>query len=403
MMDDHTKPASNSVLRILCVEDNEPDFELVQEYLRLAPGAPDFELRRAENVEEARDELQRARGNNEFDIILTDLSLPGSSGIDTFLAVQAAAPNIPIAVMTGLDDHELGLQLVKEGAQDFLPKDELGPMFLMRSLLHAIERERNRVKIERLNDDLKSAQLQLIQAEKLESLGRLSAGVAHEIKNPLAMLQACVDFYRNRTASDEAEETVLTTMQDAIQRATRIVSGMLDFSRDEKLEIKEANLNSLIHSAIDLVEPELRITGIAIVFDLDAHLPPVNLDASKIEQILVNLLMNAMHASPAGTRITVRSYLSQVDNLFRDEGLRTLDHLRSGDKIAVAEVRDYGSGIPKDKIAKVFDPFFTTKPTGKGTGLGLSVSKTIAELHGGSLRIQNAEPSGICAQIILRA
>jgi signal transduction histidine kinase len=245
--------------------------------------------------------------------------------------------------------------------------------------------------------------LQLIQAEKLESLGRLSAGVAHEIKNPLAMLQACVDFYRNRTASDEAEETVLTTMQDAIQRATRIVSGMLDFSRDEKLEIKEANLNSLIHSAIDLVEPELRITGIAIVFDLDAHLPPVNLDASKIEQILVNLLMNAMHASPAGTRITVRSYLSQVDNLFRDEGLRTLDHLRSGDKIAVAEVRDYGSGIPKNKIAKIFDPFFTTKPTGKGTGLGLSVSKTIAELHGGSLRIQNAEPSGICAQIILRA
>ena len=91
-MDDHTKPASNSVLRILCVEDNEPDFELVQEYLRLAPGAPDFELRRAESVEEARDELQRARGNNEFDIILTDLSLPGSSGIDTFLAVQAAAP-----------------------------------------------------------------------------------------------------------------------------------------------------------------------------------------------------------------------------------------------------------------------------------------------------------------------
>jgi len=305
-------------------------------------------------------------------------------------------------VMTDMQDHDLGLKLVKEGAQDFLPKDQLGPTFLLRSLLHAIERQRARVQLRRLHDDLKSAQLQLIQAEKLESLGRLSAGVAHEIKNPLAILQACVDYYRAKGKSEDTEQKVLNAMQEAIERATRIVGSMLDFSRDEHLVMKESDLNALLLRALDLIEPEMRTSGIDVVLDLDEDLTSVRLDPNRIEQVIVNLLVNAMQASTAGGRIKVRSFMGRVESLIPDEGIRNLDHLRHGDDIAVAEIRDYGKGIAADKLSKIFDPFFTTKAAGKGTGLGLSVSKTIVELHGGALRIQNVKPPGIRARVLLR-
>ncbi|MFT5469443.1 MAG: signal transduction histidine kinase [Verrucomicrobiales bacterium] len=401
---DNSTPAESKPLRILCLEDNDPDFELVEEYLSMATSAPRYELSRAIRVDDACQQLLAAQNGDAFDVILADLSLPDSKGEATFLALQEVAPGAAIAVLTGLDDDELGLRLVKEGAQDFLPKDQLGPTFLMRSILHSVERKRISVEMEKLHDDLKSAQLQLIQADKLESLGRLSAGVAHEIKNPLGMLQGCVDFYKMRASdeSDEAETIIRETMQDAIQRATKIVSGMLDFSRDEKLELKLANLNTLTHYAIDLVAPDLRSRGIEVMRELDNELPLVSLDPTKIEQVIVNLLINAMHASDEGGKIKIRTYAGELGDLMRNEGLRTLEHLRSGDEVTVVEVRDYGSGIPEDKFAKIFDPFFTTKATGKGTGLGLSVSKTIMDLHSGLLRIQNVDPTGVRAQIILR-
>lgn len=396
-----TTDSGRTPLYILCVEDNDPDYDLVLEYLELAPKKPTLVVHRAETMASARQQLLEAKTGQRFHLVLCDLNLPDSSGEATFDAIQEVAPEVAIAVLTGEDDHNLGLMLVKKGAQDFLPKDQLSPTFLFRSILHAIERKRSRVEMIRLNADLKSAQLQLIQAEKLESLGRLSAGVAHEIKNPLAMLQGCVDFYAAREAAGEEEVVIQKVMQEAITRATSIVSGMLDFSRHENLEFKLASLNTLIHYAIDLIEPQLRAAGIEVTRELAADLPVVNLDPIKIEQVFVNLIVNAMHASADGGRITVRTYLGEIDNVFRDEGTRTLKHLRSGDEIVVAEIRDYGSGIPEEILSKIFDPFFTTKATGKGTGLGLSVCKTIVDLHGGMLRIRNMDPPGVRAQVIL--
>lgn len=251
--------------------------------------------------------------------------------------------------------------------------------------------------------ELRAAQLQLIQAEKLESMGRLSAGVAHEIKNPLNTLQACVDYYKLKEPDDEDEIFTIETMEESIQRATRIVRGMLDYSRDEQLKMEIKSINDVIQNALELLQPDALRAKIEFVLDLGADLPPVEIDTMKIEQVLVNLLMNAMHASEEGDKIEVRSYAGKAANLITDEGRRTLEHLRSGDFVVVAEVRDYGSGIPTEKLTKIFDPFFTTKATGKGTGLGLSVSKTIVDLHDGMLSIRNVEPKGVCAQILLQS
>lgn len=406
-MDSMWSPPEPAPIRILCVEDNDADFDLVEEYLSLAPNDLSYELTRAKRVDDACRQLAARSNDNTFDVILADLSLPDSRAEATFHALQQAAPLVAITVLTGLEDRDLELELVKQGAQDFLPKDELGPTFLLRSILHSIERKRIGVEMEKLNADLKSAQLQLIQAEKLESLGRLSTGVAHEIKNPLAMLQACVDFYVNRfrfgNEIDESERAVLETMQEAIDRATKIVGGMLDFSRNQTLELKFGDLNTLARRSGNLVEPDLNSKGIKIIWNLDPGLPRVRFDPAKIEQVLINLLVNAMDASPAGGRIQLRTYTGELGFLLRDEGLRTLEHLRVGDEVAVVEIRDYGCGIPKDKTGKIFDPFFTTKATGKGTGLGLSVSKTILDLHGGMLRIKNVDPPGVRAQVILRS
>jgi len=390
------------------VEDSDTDFELVQAYLESAERAPDSSLDRAKTLREALDALSNQA--HRYDILLVDLTLPDSEGIDTYLRLQEAVPELAITVLTSRDDHEFGLRLIQQGAQDYLSKEELAPNLLIRTVLHAIERKRQEVELEKLNqelreatENLKAAQLHLIQAEKLESLGRMAAGVAHEVKNPLAMIQMAVDFFKTRGATDDKEQFMLDSMQDSLHRASRIVSEMQDFSRSRDLELTPVDLNEVISKALAFTSHELHQAQIEVIQELSPDLPQIKLDAVKIEQVLINLIHNATHAIERDGRIKVSSYHGTVDHMLRNEGLRTLEHLREGDEVVVAEVRDYGPGIPPDKALYIFDPFFTTKATGKGTGLGLSICKTIVEMHGGLLRVHNVHPPGVRAQIILRS
>lgn len=398
--------SQNEPLRILCVEGEDKDFEQVRSHLAGARRVPaGHRLERARSLEEALRAISSQPSG--YDMILANLSLPDSGGEETFIHLQKAAPEVAVTVL-GLGDHDMGLRLVKMGAQEYLCKDELTPDLLVRAILQAIERKRLQVELERLNRDLqaatenlRAAQLHLIQAEKLHSLGRMAAGVAHEVKNPLAMIQMAVDFFKNRASDDDKERFMLSAMQESVQRATRIVTEMQDFSRSHDLEVKPVDLNSVIEKALEFVAHELQQARIEVVRQL-SPLPPAEMDRQKIEQVLINLLTNASHAVERNGRIKVRSFHGTVDHLLMHEGLRTLEHLRQGDEVVVAEIRDYGPGIPPDKLPYVFDPFFTTKPTGKGTGLGLSICKTIAEMHGGLLRIHNVHPPGVRAQLILR-
>lgn len=394
-------------LHILCAEDEDAPFQQVSHHLRTAKRAPKHQLIRVKTLKEALRALHAE--NSHFDLIFADLSLPDSEGEQTFTSLQRAAPEVAIAVLTAPDDHESGLHLVKMGAQEYLCKDELTPGLLVRAILQAIERKRHQVELERLNhelqeatENLRAAQLHLIQAEKLESLGRMAAGIAHEVKNPLAMIQMAVDFFKNRASGDDKEEFMLGAMQESLHRATRIVSEMQDFSRSRDLELKPIDLNEVIEKALAFVAHELQRAEIEIIRDLTPQLPATAMDRMKIEQVLINLLHNSSHAIEKRGRIKVRSYQGTVDHMLLNEGLRTLEHLREGDEVVVAEIRDYGPGIPPDKLPYIFDPFFTTKPTGKGTGLGLSICKTIVEMHGGLLRIHNVHPPGVRAQVILR-
>jgi len=276
------------------------------------------------------------------------------------------------------------------------------------------------------HEELIQAQLQLIQAEKLESVGRLAAGVAHEVKNPLAVLLMGLDYLKsivfqeagNPQASGSDDETVaqvIEAMHDAVERADAIVRGLVDFSANRQLDLVRHDIEAVIAQSLVLVKHELTNAHVSVAQERHAageardqpRLPPVTMDAMKIQQVLVNLFMNAIHAMGNGGTLTVRAYALRLTEsepqTARNEGSRKAGRFRVGDDVVIVEVDDTGGGIPPDKLDKIWDPFFTTKPTGRGTGLGLSVTRKIVELHEGGIVIANREGGGVRATLMFHA
>ncbi len=251
------------------------------------------------------------------------------------------------------------------------------------------------------HENLTSAHEQLIQAEKMESVGRLAAGVAHEVKNPLAMIGMGLELLNRRIPEDDTKSReTITRMKRGIDRAKKIVRGLVDYSSDRRLEFHSYDPNQLVSEALELVEYQLIQGGITIEFTPGKDLPRVEADQTKIEQVLVNLFINAMHSMEEGGVLAVRAEPVNLSGVVRDEGSRLRDRAHEGDGMVRIVVTDTGKGIPEDVLSKLFDPFFTTKATGKGTGLGLTVSRKIADLHGGELILSN-RPDGMGAMAVL--
>ena len=246
--------------------------------------------------------------------------------------------------------------------------------------------------LQEAHQQLRDVQLQLIEAEKMKSIGRLAAGVAHEVKNPLAILQMGLEFLNTLPATDETTPLILKEMSDALMRADGVIRGLLDFSAPKQLEVKRASLNVVINQAVRLVRGEMK--GCTIQRELQADIPHLALDTDKISQVFVNLLTNALHAMQGGGTLTVRTYAKQLTGVGANIGDQRSESFRVGETIVVAEIDDTGPGVPDDKIGKIFEPFFTTKPTGKGTGLGLSVVRTIVDLHGATIDLRNLPEGG---------
>lgn len=270
---------------------------------------------------------------------------------------------------------------------------------------HKDELQKTLSELQRSHEDLKAAQFQLIQAEKMQSIGRLAAGVAHEVKNPLGILRMGADYLaKNLDSGDENVTLILADMTDAIKRADGIILGLLDFSVPHALDSHAEDLTSILEQSLGFVRHSFNEAGLRLDKNLAAGLPPVWLDRNKIKQVFVNVLTNAIHATPVGGTVSVRTSSRQLrsDEVDHDAGSRLADRFRAGETVVVAEIADTGSGIPDDKLAQIYDPFFTTKPTGKGTGLGLTVTKKIVELHGGSLDIRNRKEGGVVVTIMFK-
>ena len=253
------------------------------------------------------------------------------------------------------------------------------------------------------NQELKETQLQLIQAARLESVGALAAGVAHEVKNPLQTILMGLDYLvPNCPAGNENMAMVLSDMREAVTRANTIIRGLLQLSAQTDFEIKREDLNASVRRALNLVKAQVIASKVSVVRKLDAHLPAVKMDRGKIEQVFINLLINSLQAMSPGGVLTVTTRAGQFgENLKVNE--TAFRQFSRGEQVVLAEVQDTGSGIAAVNLPKVFDPFFTTKPVGVGTGLGLSVVKKIVDFHGGGVDIQNAAQGGVVVTLVLRA
>lgn len=266
------------------------------------------------------------------------------------------------------------------------------------------ELARSEAALRRSHAELKSAQLQLIDAAKMESVGTLAAGVAHEVKNPLATLMMGLSFLAKKIpSSDSMLSQVIEDMREAVERADSITRALLDYSAHSEIKLVPEDLNRLIDDTLRLIRHDLSSGQISVIRELAEPSPAIMADRTRLQQVFLNIFMNSLHAMVKGGTLTVRTYTKQLSETSHFEGSRRAASMWVGDRVAVAEVDDSGPGIPPENLARVFDPFFTTKPTGEGTGLGLSVSRKIIELHGGTLELRNRREGGLRVMIMLKA
>jgi len=221
----------------------------------------------------------------------------------------------------------------------------------------------------------------LLQSEKQASVGRLAAGVAHEINNPLTGVLAFTHMLLRRKDLADDIRSDLTTIVESTERVRKIVKGLLDFSRQTRLDREPTDVNKLVRSTIAIMENQALVKGVGLKFDPGENLPMVTLDRNQMQSVLLNMIFNALDATEPGDNI----------NIYTATGLSASDSGQKGVEITIA---DNGCGIPPENLDKLFDPFFTTKDVGQGTGLGLAVSFGIVQRHGGTIRVQSEVGKG---------
>ncbi len=215
---------------------------------------------------------------------------------------------------------------------------------------------------------------QLVQAEKLSSIGVLAAGVAHEVNTPLAVITSQLQMLMRQLPSDDPHSRVLDRVVKQGFRASEIINNLLKFSRVSGSEHVDLELNKIIQETLTLVAPMLRAAKISVETHLDSDLPTIHGNAGKLQQVFMNLVMNARDAMPYGGDLTVAT--SAVDSM------------------VCVEISDNGIGISPEHLRKIFDPFFTTKTTNRGTGLGLAVSYGIIREHSGKIYVDSSVGRG---------
>lgn len=221
----------------------------------------------------------------------------------------------------------------------------------------------------------------LLQSEKHASVGKLAAGVAHEINNPLTGVLTYTHLLLRRKDIGDEIRSDLQTIAQSTERVRKIVQGLLDFSRQTRLDRERTDVNRLVRSAVSLLENQALIQGVELKVVPGQGLPMVTLDRSQLQSVLLNIIINAFDATRPGDRITVTT------------GMTVSTH-KAGQKWVEISAKDTGCGIAPENLDRLFDPFFTTKEVGHGTGLGLSVSYGIVESHGGTIRVESKVGQG---------
>jgi PAS domain S-box-containing protein len=247
--------------------------------------------------------------------------------------------------------------------------------------------------------ELVNARESLADSARLESVGRLAAGVAHEVKNPLMIIRLGVDYLAKQFPQESSQE-ILNDVRGAIERADNVIKELLDFAKQKEFARRPTDINQVIDKAIHLIKHEIKRRNIVIVRNRSDPIPQIYADPDRLVQVFVNLLSNAAQAigKDGGIEVVARSMCLGEHDLMESER----DVFSVGEQVITVDIRDSGPGFPVEHEKKIFEPFFTTKPVGEGTGLGLAVSRNIVMMHKGSINISNRSEGGASALLRFR-
>lgn len=383
-------PITLGTVHVLLVEDNLADVDLIQEALEDAAVdqaniGPVLQLEQVDRLAQALDRFQQG----DVDIVLLDLSLPDSQGFDTFVRLERAAPGTPIVVLSGLDDEAMAIRAVREGAQDYLVKGQVDGKTLTRAIRYAVERkhaEDERARLARASAEAEAS---------LRARDETLAAISHDLRTPLTSIRALAQLLQRRIARGQAiGPDELTDQLGRIEEQTVLMSRMIDDLLDVA-RLEAGRPLELRRDPCELVALTRRtVADVQRTTDrhrlrVQADTPEIigNLDAARLERVLLNLLTNAVKYSPDGGEVVVT---------VRQE------HTIAGET-AVLAVRDSGIGIPASDLPRIFERFYRASNVGgrsRGTGLGLSAVQQIVEQHGGAITAES-EP-GVGTTITVR-
>ena len=361
-----------------------------------APDRPACERRVASRLEPGPRAAPSARAGS---VLGLGLMLTGLNALGVFLALYAVLVRVVARpaerLLAATDRIGQGDRPLLAGEGPVLGR--LGTAF--DRMGQRLDEERTEVEsrvaeLRRVNRQLAEAKDAIVRTEKLATVGRLSAGVAHEIGNPLAAILGYLELLKLKGGGGEYVER----MEREVKRIDRIVRDLLDFSRPgARAEVGPVSPREVIERTVRLVEPQKRFREVAIRTEVAEDLPAVLAESHYLQQVILNLLVNAADAMDGKGEIELRCRVVEAP---ARAGRRAGD-LPAGPRV-VLTVRDRGPGIPAAQLPKIFDPFFTTKEPGKGTGLGLSICHSLVESFGGRISAANAEGGGAELTLELR-
>lgn len=360
--------------RVLVVEDS-PTQAL---HLRLLLESDGFRVDTVARLADAVQFLAR----DPVDVVALDLMLPDSSGLAGLETLTTAAPRTPIVVLTAHTDERMALEALSRGAQDYLFKGQFEHTLLVRTMRYAIERHRNKAKLEEVSAELIAKNAEL--AQLVEQKNRFLGIAAHDLRNPLGVILGYTDLMLTGDAGsiNEEQAEILAVVNSSVEFMLGLINDLLDFSMIQagalRLDLRPTDLTAVVRKNIAHSRVIAEKKHITISLREDARFEPMVLDRRKIEQVLNNLISNAIKFSHPHTRVEVR--------------------LSRRDEHAIISVRDQGVGIPRSEMDELFRPFQKTSARStageRSTGLGLMIVRNIVEGHKGRIWVESEVGKG---------
>ena len=376
---------TNKALRALIADDSENDVLLLLRVLRKAGYEPVYE--RVWTAPAMKAALQR----QAWDIVISDYEMPNFGGFEALQLLKESGHDLPFILVSAVISEETAVAAMKAGAHDYIMKRNLA------RLAPAIERElreaQTRVARKAAETALRQSEEQLRQVQKIEAVGRLAAGVAHDFNNILTAIMGHSELLLRQLDAGDPRRKNAEQIEKVAHLAAGLTRQLLIFSRKQVIEPRVLDLNAVI---LDIKKMLRRLIGENIEFCtlLDPAAGHIKADPGQIEQVIMNLAVNARDAMPTGGKLTVTTA-----NTTRDKNhLKNFPDMGAGDYVMLA-IADTGTGMSEEVKAHLFEPFFTTKPPGTGTGLGLATCFGIVKQNTGHINVHSELGSGTTFKI----